>query len=97
MVISFSDAFSIGPIWQLHDQAGLDYREEWLKNHLILDDDYIDEYHHHFNRTLSMISAIPEMAPIMVWAGENAHEQTAFQKGIIIRCTPGKSCLKSCS
>ncbi|CEI81738.1 DUF1835 domain-containing protein [Oceanobacillus sp. M60] len=78
MVISFSDVFSIGPIWQLHNQAGLDYREEWLKNHLLLDDDYLDEYRHHFNRTLSMISAIPETASIIIWTGENAHEQIAL-------------------
>lgn len=62
----------------MHDKSGLDYREEWIKNHLILDDDYLDEYQHHFNRTISMISAIPETAPIMIWVGENAHEQTAL-------------------
>jgi Domain of unknown function (DUF1835) len=35
-VISFSDMFSIGPIWQLHDNVGLNQRYEWIKNHLIL-------------------------------------------------------------
>ncbi|PET37472.1 hypothetical protein CN514_24355 [Bacillus sp. AFS001701] len=38
-VISFSDLFSIGPIWQLHDLSGLKNRYQWLRNHLIIDDD----------------------------------------------------------
>ncbi|GGP16115.1 DUF1835 domain-containing protein [Oceanobacillus neutriphilus] len=58
-VISLSDLFSIGPVWQLHDKAGLDQRNDWIKNHLILDDD-INEVQLHFNNTLSMINAIPE-------------------------------------
>lgn len=83
-VISFSDffsiLFSIGPVRQLHDKAGLDHRVEWIKNHLNLDDDdWIDEYQYHFKRTISMMNAIPENIPIIIWTGENAHEQTALR------------------
>lgn len=78
-VISFSDMFSIGPVWQLHDKVGLNQRYEWIKNHLIFDDDYIDEYQHKFNDTTSMINAIPKNTTIIIWVGENAHEQTALR------------------
>src|SRR5690554_957349 len=56
-VISFSDMFSIGPVWQLHDEVGLNQRYKWIKNHLIFDDDYLDEYQHNFNITTSLINS----------------------------------------
>ncbi|WP_071394778.1 DUF1835 domain-containing protein [Bacillus tuaregi] len=78
-VISFSDLFSIGPVWQLHTETGLKQRDEWLKNHLILDEDYLDEYQHHFYQTTTMINAIPNHTKIILWVGENAHEQTGLR------------------
>src|SRR5690606_31372488 len=64
-VISFSDLFSIGPVWQLQDKVGLNQRYDWIKNHLIFDDDYMDEYQHNFNDTTSMIQAIPQNTKII--------------------------------
>ncbi|MGY4691014.1 DUF1835 domain-containing protein [Salibacterium sp. K-3] len=78
-VISFSDMFSIGPVWQLHEQAGRNHRYEWIKNHLIYEDDDIDEYQHRFNNTTSLIHAIAKNTPIFIWVGENSHEQTALR------------------
>ncbi|MDL4839441.1 DUF1835 domain-containing protein [Aquibacillus rhizosphaerae] len=78
-VISFSDIFSIGPVWQLHDKVGINNRYEWIKNHLIYDEDYIDEYQRNFNNTTSMINTIPENTKIIIWVGENSHEQTALR------------------
>lgn len=78
-IIRFSDMLEVGPIWQLHKEEGLNNRYEWLKNHINLDDEYIDEYKYNFNRAVSMMKAIPKRAPIMIWTGENAHEQTALR------------------
>jgi hypothetical protein len=78
-VISFSDMFSIGPVWQLHNNVGLNYRYQWIKNHLIIDDDYIDEYQQKFHHTTSMIHAIPKHTKIIIWVGDNSHEQTALR------------------
>ncbi|PEL14464.1 DUF1835 domain-containing protein [Bacillus sp. AFS017336] len=78
-VISFSDLFSIGPVWQLHDHVGLNLRYEWIKDHLIFDDDYLDEYQDKFNHTTKMINEIPKNTKIMIWVGENSHEQTALR------------------
>lgn len=78
-IIRFSDMLEVGPIWQLHKEEGLNYRYEWLKNHINLDDEYIDEYKYNFNRAVSMMKAIPKSTPIMIWTGENAHEQIALR------------------
>ncbi|MDQ0233325.1 DUF1835 domain-containing protein [Metabacillus malikii] len=78
-VISFSDKFSTGPISQLHDDAGLNKRYQWIKNHLNYEGDDLDEYIQHFKQTTSMIDSIPTRTPIIIWVGENAHEQTALR------------------
>lgn len=54
-------------------------RYEWIKNHLIFDDDYMDEYQHTFNNTTLMINAIPKNTTIIIWVGENSHEQTGLR------------------
>ena len=80
-VIGFSEIFSIGPIWNLQDEAGRTYRYEWLRNHINLEEDYLDkeDYEESFKGTLHQINAIPEQVPIIIWNGENAHEQTGVR------------------
>jgi hypothetical protein len=78
-VLSFSDVFSIGPVWKLHEERGLRHRYEWLNNHILFEGDDLTEHHERFNETISNIEAIPDHIPITIWAGENAHEQTAMR------------------
>jgi hypothetical protein len=78
-VITFSDIFSVGPVWRLHEKTGLSNRYEWLKKHINIDDEIIDNYQDEFNNTISEIKAVPKDAPIIIWIGENAHEQTALR------------------
>ncbi|WP_232697558.1 DUF1835 domain-containing protein [Brevibacillus daliensis] len=78
-IISFSDLFSIGPVWKLHQKIGLIHRYEWLKNHINFDEEYIDKYQDDFSNTLVKINAIPEDVPIFIWSGDNSHEQTAVR------------------
>ena len=78
-VIAFSDVFSVGPVGQLHEKAGLSNRYEWLKKHINIDDEILDSYQDKFNNTISEINAIPIDTPIIIWIGENAHEQTALR------------------
>jgi len=78
-VIKFSDIFSIGPIWQLHEQTGLNNRYEWLMKHINIDDEVLDSYQEKFNISISGINGIPNDTPIIIWIGENAHEQTALR------------------
>ena len=78
-IISLSDNFSIGPVWQLHNEKGLSHRYNWLKNHIIIDDEFIVNYQVEFNSTVLKINCIPKNIPIIIWIGENAHEQTALR------------------
>ncbi|MGM0829182.1 MAG: DUF1835 domain-containing protein [Bacillota bacterium] len=78
-VLSFSDVFSIGPVWKLHEKRGLRHRYEWLNNHILFEGDDLTEHHERFNETISKIEAIPDHIPITIWAGGNAHEQTALR------------------
>lgn len=78
-IINFSDLFSIGPIWKLHEEVGVANRHEWLKDHINVDEEYIDNYSFAVNRTVQSLIAIPSHVPIIIWAGTNAHEQTALR------------------
>ncbi|MFZ0444134.1 MAG: DUF1835 domain-containing protein, partial [Bacillus sp. (in: firmicutes)] len=79
-VIGFPDFFSIGPVWELHKEVGRKQRFEWLKNHINMEMDYMEEeYEQRITKTLEEIDAIPENVPIVIWNGENAEEQTAMR------------------
>jgi hypothetical protein len=79
MIIRLSDLFSVGPVWRLHNEKGISRRHEWLQNHLNLDDHYLGEYRDSFKQTIIKINSIPEHSSIFIWAGDNAHEQTALR------------------
>ncbi len=78
-IITFADLFSIGPTWQLHDVQGMDHRYEWLRTHINIDDEVLSNYQGNFERTILNIDQIPTHHPIIIWAGENAHEQTGLR------------------
>lgn len=79
-IISFSDIFSIGPVWKLNDYIGLKKRYDWLENHLIYEkDEEIERGLKRFKDTLVEIDSIPISMPITIWAGENSHEQTGLR------------------
>ncbi|MEI5909645.1 DUF1835 domain-containing protein [Bacillus spongiae] len=64
-VIAFSDTFSVGPIWRLHTEEGMRYRQDWLFHHINLDEEYIEDYDEEFPMVLAQIDAIPN--DILVW------------------------------
>ena len=93
-VIGFPDFFSIGPIWKLHKDVGRNNRYEWLKDHINMEMDYMEEeYKQRITKTLEEIDAIPANVPIVIWNAENAEEQTA--NAIFYVFVKGKT--KSCS
>jgi hypothetical protein len=77
-IITFPDLFSIGPIWKLHNSDGIVNRYEWLRTHLNIDDQVLLNYKANIHRTISEINQLPSNQPIIIWAGENAHEQTGL-------------------
>lgn len=74
-VISFSDAFSIGPIHQLELQSGQAARQQWLSRNLNSYDLYFEEeYLPRFLETMEQLQSIPKDIPITIWKADNAHE-----------------------
>ena len=78
-ILNFSDLFSIGPILNLHDAQGINKRYEWLRTHISMDDELLFTYEKSFQQTLLKIKQIPSHHRVVIWAGENAHEQTALR------------------
>lgn len=76
-VIFFSDQFSIGPVWRLHEEAGKKARFHWMKNVTKFED--FDLYKQRFKKTVHQILSIPEGVPITIWTADNAHEQTGLR------------------
>lgn len=79
-VIGFPDFFAVGPIRELHHEAGRKHRYEWLRDHLNYPNDFMEEeYESRFSKTLAEIDAIPPYVPIVIWTAENADEQTGMR------------------
>ncbi|MGG1312782.1 DUF1835 domain-containing protein [Cohnella laeviribosi] len=77
-IVAFRDLYSIGPLWQLHEDHGRQHRREWLRDH-INDGDDEDDGEKTDQQLLRHLSQIPPQAKIYVWAGGNAHEQAGLR------------------
>jgi hypothetical protein len=78
--IGFPDFLAVGPIENLHTEAGRRRRYEWLKDHLNFPDDFIEEeYERRVSGAMKEIEAIPAHTPIVIWTAENADEQTGIR------------------
>ncbi len=77
-VVSFSDTFSIGPISSLNEEAGIIDRSNWMVNHLNYEED-IDIYETFYKNEILKLKDIPSNIPIVIWTGDNAHEQTGLR------------------
>jgi hypothetical protein len=79
-VIAIPDIFSIGPLSDLQDRLGWINRREWFKSHFSIDMmQYFDEYTDKFNKALVELGSIPDHASILIWNGENAHDQVGLR------------------
>ncbi|WP_019123856.1 DUF1835 domain-containing protein [Brevibacillus massiliensis] len=83
-VITFSDLFSIGPVWQLHTEEGQKLREEWFSKHFGYTEEEATHYTQCFQHTLNEICSIPSDVPITIWTGENATEQTGLRFALFL-------------
>ena len=78
-VITCSDFFSIGAVWQLHTREGRMLREEWLRKCFRHSEEESAHYIQSFQHTLHEIGSISPDVPIIIWAGENAYEQSGLR------------------
>ena len=81
-IINFSDLYSIGPLWKLHDVKGIVARDEWLRNHINMEDEV--NYEDDCKGTILEVEQIPSHHPIIIWIGENAHEQTGLRLALYL-------------
>lgn len=88
-VISFWDTFSIGPVWQLHEENGKEARLEWMKKIVTDEYDEFPDYKQKFERAINQINSIPEGVHITIWTSDNAHEQTGLR--YVIHLLKGKN------
>ena len=78
-VISFWDIFSIGPVWRLHEEIGVEARFKWMKNCISAEYDEYPDYKQGFKKAINGISSIPEGVHITIWTSDSAHEQTGLR------------------
>lgn len=78
LVIGFPEIFSIGPLWKLEGKIGRTSRNEWLSEHINLEEEDF-EYENKFANTIREIEDIPEHIPINIWYGDNVEEQTGVR------------------
>lgn len=75
-IISLPDILSIGPVESLHTDEGIKNRFCWLQEHLCGD---IQEQESEFRSAIQEIKDIPPHVPIILWASNNAAEQTGLR------------------
>ncbi|WP_313236172.1 DUF1835 domain-containing protein [Sporosarcina ureae] len=75
-IISLPDILSIGPVESLHTDEGIKNRFCWLQEHLRGD---IQEQENEFHSAIQDIKSVPPHLPIILWAGNNAAEQTGLR------------------
>ncbi|PGZ96142.1 hypothetical protein COE51_18005 [Bacillus pseudomycoides] len=77
-VLLFSDAFSVGPLFHLDQEAGQVARQQWLQEKLPIEGYFYEEYLQEMKATLEKLYAIPSHIPITIWTGNNAYEHVGL-------------------
>lgn len=77
-VIALADLFSVGPIGRLQKQSGFVQRYAWLQNHFHHYIEELEDFFNYYTITLLAINRISEHIRIVIWSGDNAHEQTGL-------------------
>lgn len=78
-VLVLPDILSIGPVKGLHTKEGIQARFQWLKDRF---QDSINEYDGYMcgmTEAIDRIKAIPSYQDIVIWTGNNAHEQAGLR------------------
>ncbi|WP_449623099.1 DUF1835 domain-containing protein [Robertmurraya sp. Marseille-Q9965] len=83
-ILSFWDMFSIGPIYELHEEKGRESRFEWMKKSLTDENGELYEYEQRFAKTIRQINTLPNGAHITIWTSDNAHEQTGLRFAVYL-------------
>jgi len=83
-MVSFRDQFSIGPLWQLHEETGRAHRVEWFRDHINNEFVDYDDYDTHHQRLMEQIDQIPAKASIVIWSVNTAHDQIGLRYALYL-------------
>ncbi|PCK22548.1 hypothetical protein CEY02_03890 [Bacillus pumilus] len=83
-MITFDDIYSIGPLLHLHEREGQEARIEWMRHVMSnefggFDDMVIDQ-----QKMLQQMKDIKDGSHILIWMGNNAHEQIGLRFAIYL-------------
>ncbi|MGE1212479.1 DUF1835 domain-containing protein [Bacillus pumilus] len=83
-IIAFDDIYSIGPHLHLHEQEGQEKRIEWLRHVMSNEYGYFDDMITNQHRMFQQIKDIKDGTSILIWTGNNAHEQIGLRYAIYL-------------
>ncbi|WP_318614539.1 DUF1835 domain-containing protein [Sporosarcina sp. YIM B06819] len=78
-VLVLPDILSVGPVKGLHTKEGLQARFHWLKDRFQDAINKRDAYMHGMTEAFERLKAIPSYQDIVIWTGNNAHEQAGLR------------------
>ncbi|RDI45512.1 DUF1835 domain-containing protein [Falsibacillus pallidus] len=81
-IIYFPTNLAYGPISDLDGKEGIELRGKWIQDHLyheFFDPFSVEYYIDSFLDCIHSIHEIPPHESIIIWTGENAHEQTGLR------------------
>ncbi|HDR7454439.1 TPA: DUF1835 domain-containing protein [Bacillus cereus] len=83
-IICINEDFSIGPIYKLESNEGIQVRKQWLKEVLTktgsaLDKDYLDWIETTLNKNSNIATEVPKNSKVILWHGENASDEMGLR------------------
>ncbi|MFJ8415504.1 DUF1835 domain-containing protein [Bacillus paramycoides] len=83
-IICINEDFSVGPIYKLETNEGIQERKQWLKEVLtktgsILDKDYIEWIETTLNKNSHISAKVPTDSKVIIWHGENVSDEIGLR------------------
>ncbi|EJR91048.1 hypothetical protein IKE_05722 [Bacillus cereus VD196] len=83
-IICINEDFSIGPIYKLESNEGIQERKQWLKDVLtkrdsILDKDYLEWIETTLNKNSHITTEVPTDSKVIIWHGDNASDEIGLR------------------
>lgn len=78
-IIVLPDILSVGPMKDLHIEAGIEARYQWFNDRYYVEGDDLEQYKYRMLEAVEKVKNIPPHQDIVIWTCQNAHEQTGLR------------------
>ncbi|NEW08525.1 DUF1835 domain-containing protein [Paenibacillus sp. SYP-B3998] len=83
-IICINEDFSIGPLYKLESEEGMQERKQWLKQLLtqtgsVSDTDYLDWIETTLKNNLQVAIGIPNNSKVILWHGDNTSDEIGLR------------------